>query len=246
MPYLALLLTFHPILRRLYDAFRPVPSRSNSPKPNGSSYISVADGDARLEQRASFDFGFAFIFLTALHGFSAIKIVIILYINHCIATQLPRKYIPAATWIFNICTLFANELSGGYKFEKMAHFISPLDGVGLDSSSALHSWGAWLDSYGGIMSRWEIQFNLTVLRLISFNLDYYWSLDRRGGGAIEVSHHVWHRLESPLMLTRRNNWTLQIFPKGIVSRHHQVQKTSLSEITLPMQPMPPCFSQAQL
>lgn len=185
VPYLALLLTFHPILRRLYDAFRPVPSRSNSPKPNGSSYISAADGDARLEQRASFDFGFAFIFLTALHGFSAIKIVIILYINHCIATQLPRKYIPAATWIFNICTLFANELSEGYKFEKMAHFISPLDGVGLDSSSALHSWGAWLDSYGGIMSRWEIQFNLTVLRLISFNLDYYWSLDRRGGSAIE-------------------------------------------------------------
>jgi protein-cysteine N-palmitoyltransferase HHAT len=143
-----------------------------------------------LEQRASFDFGFAFIFLAALHGFSAIKIVIILYINHFIATNLPRKYIPAATWIFNICTLFANELSDGYKFEKMANYLSPLGGVGLDSTSPLHSWGAWLDSYGGIMSRWEIQFNLTVLRLISFNMDYYWSLDRRGGSPIEVSCYV--------------------------------------------------------
>jgi D-alanyl-lipoteichoic acid acyltransferase DltB (MBOAT superfamily) len=166
-----------------------VPSRSNSPKLNGSSYISAADGDAHMEQRVSFDFGFAFIFLAALHGFSTIKIVIILYINHCIATQIPRKYIPAATWIFNICTLFANELSEGYKFEKMARFISPLDGVGLDSTNTLHNWGAWLDSYGGIISRWEIQFNLTVLRLISFNLDYYWSLDKRSGSPIEVSYH---------------------------------------------------------
>jgi hypothetical protein len=47
--------------------------------------------DAHMEQQVSFDFGFAFIFSAALHGFSAMKIVIILYINHCIATQIPRK-----------------------------------------------------------------------------------------------------------------------------------------------------------
>jgi hypothetical protein len=119
-----------------------------------------------------------------------LKIVIILYINYCIATQLPQKYVPAATWIFNISTLFANELSEGYKFEKMAGFISPLDPTALDSKSLLHSWGSWLDSYGGIVSRWEIQFNLTILRLISFNLDYYWSLNRRNGSPIEVSYVV--------------------------------------------------------
>lgn len=222
-----------------------MPSRSNSPKLNGGSYISAADGDAHLEQRVSFDFGFAFIFLAALHGFSAIKVVIILYINHCIATQLPRKYIPAATWIFNICTLFANELSEGYKFEKMAHFISPLDGVGLESMSPLHSWGAWLDSYGGIISRWEIQFNLTVLRLISFNLDYYWSLDKRSGSPIEVSFCARDLSVLLLMLTRRNNWTLRIFLKGIVSRPQQVQKTILSATTLPTQFTLPCISQVQ-
>lgn len=26
------------------------------------------------------------------------------------------------------------------------------------------------------MSRWEVLFNITILRLISFNLDYHWSL----------------------------------------------------------------------
>jgi protein-cysteine N-palmitoyltransferase HHAT len=184
VPYLAILLLFHPILRNLYNKFRPATARVGSPKSNGSSYISAAEGEARLEQRASFDFGFALIFLSALHGFSAFKVLAILYTNYCIATRLPRKFVPAATWIFNICTLFANELSEGYKFEKIAGFLSPLEGL---ESTSLHSWGKWLDSYGGIMSRWEILFNITVLRLVSFNLDYYWSLDRKGGSPIEVS-----------------------------------------------------------
>jgi hypothetical protein len=112
--------------------------------------------------------------------------MLILYTNFSLATRLPRKYVPWATWIFNIGTLFANELSNGYKFGKMAAYFSPLEAGGLDSRVPLHAWAMWLDSYGGIISRWEILFNLTVLRLISYNLDYYWSLDHRGGSALEV------------------------------------------------------------
>lgn len=189
MPYLAVLLVLHPLLRLIYESLRPLSSRSVSPKPNGSStYISLADGEARLERRASFDFGWAFLFLVALHGFSAFKILIILYTNFCIATRLPRRYVPAATWIFNISTLFANELADGYKFAKIAAYLSPLDGAATQDTNLAHSWGAWLDSYGGIMSRWEILFNLTVLRLISFNMDYYFSLNMRGGSPIEVGY----------------------------------------------------------
>jgi len=180
VPYLATLLLFHPLLRRLYELVRPLPQRSGPPRSAGNTYVSAAEGDARLEQRASFDFGFALIFLGALHGFSAFKVLLILYANYNIATTLPRKYIPAATWIFNIAILFANELSDGYKFAKMAVYLSPLGG------NFLHNWGAWLDSYGGIMSRWEVLFNITVLRLISFNMDYYWSLDRRSSSPEEV------------------------------------------------------------
>lgn len=187
VPYLATLLVLHPLLRRLYEALRPLPSKNGSWKPNGSStYISAADGEARLEQRASFDFGFALIFLVALHGFSAFKILLILYLNFCIATRVPRRYVPAATWIFNIATLFANELADGYKFTKIAAYLSPVDGVAPQEANMVHNWAAWLDSYGGIMSRWEILFNLTVLRLISFNMDYYFSLNMRGGSPIEV------------------------------------------------------------
>jgi D-alanyl-lipoteichoic acid acyltransferase DltB (MBOAT superfamily) len=177
----------HPLLRRLYDSLRPIASKNGPAKPNGNStYISAADGEARLEQRASFDFGFALIFLVALHGFSAVKILVILYLNFCIASRLPRKYVPAATWIFNIATLFANELAAGYKFAKIAAYLSPLEDVAPQEATWAHGWGAWLDSYGGMMPRWEILFNLTVLRLISFNMDYYFSLNMRGGSPIEV------------------------------------------------------------
>lgn len=180
MPYLAILLACHPILRKVYNAIRPYRMTNGASKGNGvSKYVSVAEGDARLEQRASFDFGFALIFLCAMHGFSAVKVLLILYANYSLATNLPRKYVPWATWIFNIGILFANELSDGYKFERGALYLESTPGI-------LNTWGVWMDNHSGIMRRWEILFNITVLRLISFNLDYYWSLDRRAGSPIEV------------------------------------------------------------
>ncbi|KAJ5037514.1 uncharacterized protein L3040_007688 [Drepanopeziza brunnea f. sp. 'multigermtubi'] len=178
VPYLAVLLVCHPLLRKLYNAFYPVPTPHGSPKPNGvSTYISVAAGEARKEQRASFDFGFALIFLAALHGFSAPKVLAILSANYALATNLPRTYVPYATWIFNVGILFANELCAGYKFSAFAAWLSSVEGE--QAAGAVHAWGQWLDDYGGVIPRWEILFNLTVLRLISFNMDYYWSQERR-------------------------------------------------------------------
>jgi len=48
------------------------------------------------------------------------------------------------------------------------------------------NWGQVLDSYGGLIPRWEILFNITVLRLISFNLDYYWSFNFGSSSPLEV------------------------------------------------------------
>ncbi len=194
LPYVALLLPLHPLLRRLYQQLRPVisTSKASSGKANDSTqHVPVVDGDARLEQRASFDFGFALFFLTALHGVSALKIMLILYLNYSIATRLPKQYVPAMTWIFNISTLFANELCQGYKFAKIEEFLMSLLGSTTASHDVgIYSWGDWLDGYGGIMPRWDVLFNITVLRLISFNMDYYWSLDRRAGSPVEVCLHI--------------------------------------------------------
>lgn len=180
LKYLALLLILHPLCRKAWNKFY-------RPLPVGKTPADTAE--ARLEQRTSFDHFFALIFLAALHGFSMFKVLAILYLNYNIATSLPRKYVPVATWAFNIGILFANELGNGYHYRDIGAILSGTSPFLLRTSrvdSVFTSWGAWMDSWGGIMSRWEILFNITVLRLISFNLDYYWSLDYRSSSPIEV------------------------------------------------------------
>ncbi|RMD44058.1 hypothetical protein DV735_g1139, partial [Chaetothyriales sp. CBS 134920] len=179
VPYLALLLVVQPLLRRAYERFSGIP-KSSSTSSNGSVKPSVpaaiaaaARARRRLDSRLTFDFFFGLVFISALHGFAALKVLLILYINFLLATRLPRKYIPPATWIFNISTLFANELARGYPFATVASTLLPFSPAAVEA-------GRFLDAHCGLMSRWEVLFNITVLRLISFNLDYYWSLNSAG------------------------------------------------------------------
>ena len=187
VPYLFILLAVHPVLRRLYNAVFSIDRRTahhanGDAKGHASTSVKSAQiADARLNQRASFDLWFSFLFLAALHGFSALKIFTILYLNYKIAKSIRREYIPVASWVFNISMLFANELCRGYRYADIAAFVLPWSG-----STANNDWGKWLDSYGGLIPRWEVLFNITVLRLISFNLDYYWSLGQGSSSTIEV------------------------------------------------------------
>ncbi|KAG4302389.1 hypothetical protein PCK1_001371 [Pneumocystis canis] len=48
------------------------------------------------------------------------------------------------------------------------------------SFSFFHHKLSFLDRYEGLIPRWQIHFNITVLRLISYNLDYYWSKNADG------------------------------------------------------------------
>ncbi|KAJ9149715.1 Glycerol uptake protein 1 [Coniochaeta hoffmannii] len=210
LPYMVGLLSIHPLLRRAWNAVFPLPSTTNgSPRLTGPEAA-----DARLNQRISFDYTFALLFLVILHGFSAIKVLIILYINYRIATGLPKRYVPVATWVFNIGTLFANELFEGYKFHDIATLFSSTPKIDLVSDqAALIRFGNWLDSYGGLMSRWEILFNITILRLISFNLDYYWSLDRRSGSPIE-------KQLDPANLSERDRVTIPPPPSDFSFRNY--------------------------
>ncbi len=199
IPYMLGLLAFHPLLRRVYEKLRPISVKPKSDYTLNGKAQSDALGLARLNQRVSFDFGFALLFLTALHGTSALKVLTVLYLNYCIATKLPKKYVVAATWVFNISVLFSNELCDGYKYSKIQEFFSKFAGeTALEGEKFNATWGRTLDNYSGIMPRWEIPFNITVLRLISFNLDYYWSLDRQAGSPLEVSLASIHTAEPQL------------------------------------------------
>ena len=194
VPYLFVVLTLHPLLRRLYDSIRNnEPDPSAKPIPDSadsleSSAAESATADGRMNQRISFDVGFSVIFLLALHGFSALKVLLILYINFTLVTRLRKEYVPMVTWIFNIGILFANELAKGYLYSDIANIVLPQQA---SAESAIEhgpkaNWGAVLDSYGGLIPRWEILFNVTVLRLISFNFDYVWSLNRGTSSPVEV------------------------------------------------------------
>ncbi|KAL4979038.1 MBOAT, membrane-bound O-acyltransferase family-domain-containing protein [Aspergillus desertorum] len=178
IPYLLILLIAHPSLRRGYEKFTRASSACNA---NNTTSVAAA-GDARAARRIRFDYCFALVFITALHGISAVKILIILYLNYKIAKSLPRRYVPAATWSFGIGTLFANEFCGGYPLARVIGSWKP-DGSGKDS--CLVQWARYLDSCGGLIPRWEVLFKITILRLISFNMDYYWSLDFPASSPIE-------------------------------------------------------------
>lgn len=185
IPYMAIVLILHPLLRRFYELMT---SGKKAEKANGvksSSDVNARAADARLESRAQFDLIFALIFITALHGISALKVLTILYLNYQIATALPRQYVAVTTWAFNIGILFANELCQGYKFADIAGYALPLETTAAKAPPQ-DNWGAWIDSYGGLIPRWEILFNITVLRLIAFNFDHLWMLDRRDSSPIEV------------------------------------------------------------
>ncbi|KAI6039919.1 MBOAT, membrane-bound O-acyltransferase family-domain-containing protein [Pisolithus marmoratus] len=101
---------------------------------------------------------FATLYLIGLHGTSTIKILTILTVNYYIGKGLRGSRIgPLITWIFNASILFANERNEGYRF------------------SSLHPSLAALDIFEGLYPRWHINFNITMLRLVSFNMDYYWA-----------------------------------------------------------------------
>ncbi|PVI06973.1 MBOAT-domain-containing protein [Periconia macrospinosa] len=191
LPYLFIVVILHPLLRKAYDGFWRADTYGNA-RPGA---VSAAGGltmglppsaaaDVRLNQRMSFDVVFGFIFITALHGTSIVKMLLILYINYNIAKKLPKPYIPAATWVFNVGIMFLNDIYRGYVYGDILGFILPSH-RGTPEQPWRTNMAYTLDMYRGLIARWEVLFNFTVLRLISFNMDYYWSLNTTEGSSLE-------------------------------------------------------------
>ena len=181
---MGIIVLLHPLLRKIYVYFYVA---ADSEQCRSDDCMAVR-GEARLKQRVSFDLIFATIFLFVLHGFSALKVFLILYVNYFLAIALPRRYMPVVSWVFNIAILFTNELYHGYQYSDVACLVSQTP-VSLGEQGETN-WGSWLDSHGGLIPRWEILFNITGLRLISYNMDFYWSLEHRSSSPVEVSNLV--------------------------------------------------------
>ncbi|KAH9847853.1 MBOAT-domain-containing protein [Lenzites betulinus] len=127
---------------------------------------------------------FSIAMLFGLHGTSALKVLLIISLNYIIAKSTSgSKSNPILTWVFNAIVLFSIDRNSGFKFASLHPLLSDLD--------------AWQGAY----PRWWISFNITMLRLISFNMDYYWACRRVGprdsGGVISDKYRprVPHSLE---------------------------------------------------
>lgn len=177
IPILFGVLFLHTVLRRgfnvIYNAVFPAPLGI-------SSYLAAHN----LSRRRLFDIIFALMFLTALHGLSVLKILFILLVNFLISYFHPSSTMnPIMTWVFNIGILFANERYRGYRFRDILPGLIAGEGSGV---------GYAMDHVlnGGLLRRWEISFNITVLRLISYNLDHYWAAvqaeEGEEGSVVEV------------------------------------------------------------
>jgi D-alanyl-lipoteichoic acid acyltransferase DltB (MBOAT superfamily) len=106
-------------------------------------------------------------FMLYLYGISLIFPLMAIIINYIIARLFGGSKLNILfSWLFNSFILFSSKYYLGYRFLEILgiHYL-------------------WLDDYRGIMS-WEIYFNLTFCRLISFNMDY-----RDAKIANEKDHH---------------------------------------------------------
>ncbi|KAI0342742.1 MBOAT-domain-containing protein [Trametopsis cervina] len=145
--------------------------------------------------RVPFLLVFSSIMLATLHGTSVLKMGAIFLLNFTIAKLCGgTKAGPLLTWTFNGCVLFLNEWNEGYRFG------------GIHSS--MQRWDEW----GGIYPRWHVIFNITMLRLVSFNMDYYWACNATGLGDTGTSLDYKHRIAvaHPLELYSLSNYLAYI------------------------------------
>ncbi|KAK7686116.1 hypothetical protein QCA50_010928 [Cerrena zonata] len=109
-----------------------------------------------------FIIAFGILMLLGLHGSSAPKVLAVFLLNYTIAKYTAAsKFGPLATWIFNVAVLFAADKYAGFPY------------------ASLHPSLNYLDTLDGFY-RWHVGFNITMLRLISFNMDYHWACRRIG------------------------------------------------------------------
>lgn len=251
IPYMLILLILHPLLRRIYGYFYQLRQSSSSVAKRTTKEVLRAPhthADTRLDQRVTFDVFFGVVYIVILHGVSAAKVSLILYVNFLLATRLSRRHVAAATWVFNIGILFANEFGRGYPFATIAEFLLPWsDSIEKVEGRPQATWGAMLDSYGGLIPRWEILFKIAILRMISFNFDYCWSSNRAGDNPLEVrspSESIQNRTCVKLTAIRRSSLTRPTSLTGTECQFQPVLETTHSVIILHMSYMRLYTSQA--
>lgn len=115
--------------------------------------VRYATGTSKL----NFDFGFGLCFLYAAHGVNSVRILFHMFVMYSIAHLLKneRKMATILSWTYGIATLFINDRFRNYPLGNIIGCLSFLD-----------------TGYKGIIPRWDVFFNFTLLRMLSYNMDF--------------------------------------------------------------------------
>lgn len=108
--------------------------------------------------KLKFDMCFGLFFLFVAHGFNSLRILAHMMVMFSIVHLLKRKrnWAVCLTWLYGISSLFINDKYRNLPFGSLLPLLKPLDQL----------------KFNGIIERWDVFFNFTLLRLISYNLDY--------------------------------------------------------------------------
>lgn len=138
-----------------------------------------------LHKRTTFDFSFGLVFLFALHGVNSLRVLLHVIIMYVMIRKIKNtSHARAALWIYGVFTLFFNE-----KFKSVPFYIPLLD-----------------NGFKGIVARWEVFFNITLLRILSFNLDYLEKKDLPPAKPVKIVADLddRERLVAPLPIIQYN------------------------------------------
>lgn len=107
--------------------------------------------------KTRFDFGFGLFFLFAAHGVNSLRIMCHLIIMYSIPHifKRNRRLAVLLSWTYGISTLFINDKYRAFPFGNIVGFLAPLD-----------------NAYKGIIPRWDVFFNFTILRMLSYDMDF--------------------------------------------------------------------------
>jgi len=160
----------------LYIAISQISERIGS----RASYQSIGRPLLR-HNRTAFLTIFTSIFILALHGTNTLKLLLACYINYAIATKVSSTSYAALTpfliWTWNIGLLFLIHWNEGFAYKDIASGLSWLVSASrkIDKNESAKTSVLDKDNYNGLLPRWQINYNITMLRLVSFSMDFYWA-----------------------------------------------------------------------
>lgn len=104
-------------------------------------------------------------FVGFLHESGLIFVLLLAGLNFALLRLVPRRWGPVAVWAWHLSVLVANQYFDGYASVQQA--------LGMDRFKG--------------ETPWHFHFNLVVLRMISFDMDYLWAAAARGDGGAQSS-----------------------------------------------------------